>query len=105
MVKATIVVDVPTMGCVACVNKIESSLRNSAPEYIETASSWLNPKEKIEGGKKGGQAKIEVKTTSKDELENLAQSLVGVIGDAGFHGATITELEIQAKSSDESSAI
>ena len=105
MVKATIVVDVPTMGCVACVNKIESSLRNSVPDYIETASSWLNPKEKVEGGKKGGQAKIEVKATSRDDLDNLAQSLVGAIEDAGFHGATIKELEIQQNSSDESSGI
>lgn len=99
MVKATIVVDVPTMGCVACVNKIESSLRNRAPDYVETATSWLNPKEKTDGGKKGGQAKIEVKAFSRDDLDNLAESLVGAIEDAGFHGATIKELEIQASSS------
>ncbi len=89
-VQATLIVEVPTMGCVACVNKIESSLRSCAPDKIETASSWLNPKEN--GGKKGGRAKIEVKASSKGELDDLAKSLVGAIEDAGFQGSTIESL-------------
>jgi copper chaperone CopZ len=94
-IQATLVVEVPTMGCVACVNKIESSLRSRAPGYIETASSWLNPKPKVEGGKKGGRAKIEVRATSKDELDDITRSLVGAIEDAGFGGSTIESLDIR----------
>mmetsp|Transcript_5303 Transcript_5303/g.10949 ORF Transcript_5303/g.10949 Transcript_5303/m.10949 type:complete len:340 (-) Transcript_5303:41-1060(-) len=94
-IQATLIVEVPTMGCVACVNKIESSLRSRAPDKIETASSWLNPKPKEEGGKKGGRAKIVVKTSSRDELDDLTKSLVGAIEDAGFQGSTIESLEIQ----------
>ena len=96
-IQATLVVEVPTMGCVACINKIESSLRNRAPDKIETASSWLNPKAREEGDKKGGRAKIEVKVSSKEELDDLAQSLVGAIEDAGFNGSTIEKLEIQTE--------
>lgn len=95
-IQATLVVEVPTMGCVACVNKIESSLRNAAPNEIETATSWLNPKESAtEGKKKGGKAKIQVKVSSSEQLDDLAQSLVGAIEDAGFQGSTIEKLEIQ----------
>jgi len=94
-IQATLVVEVPTMGCVACVNKIESSLRSRAPGNIETASSWLNPKPKVEGGKKGGRAKIEVRATSRDELDDLTRSLVGAIEDAGFGGSTIESLDIR----------
>jgi len=97
-IQATLIVEVPTMGCVACVNKIESSLRSCAPDNIETASSWLNPKPKEEGGKKGGRAKIEVKASSKGELDDLAKSLVGAIESAGFQGSTIESLETQSSS-------
>mmetsp|Transcript_13393 Transcript_13393/g.33712 ORF Transcript_13393/g.33712 Transcript_13393/m.33712 type:complete len:339 (-) Transcript_13393:36-1052(-) len=94
-IQATLIVEVPTMGCVACVNKIQSSLRSRAPDKIETASSWLNPKPKEEGEKKGGRAKIVVKASSRDELDDLAKSLVGAIEDAGFQGSTIESLVVQ----------
>jgi copper chaperone CopZ len=97
--KATMVVEVPTMGCVACVNKIESSLRNCAPENIESASSWLNPKDQPanESGKKGGRAKIELKASSTEDLDVLSKRLVGAIEDAGFKGSTIEIMEIESK--------
>jgi copper chaperone CopZ len=99
LIQATLVVEVPTMGCVACVNKIESSLRNCAPGNVETASSWLNPKEdtttSTDTGKKGGRAKIEVKVSSREELDDLAKSLIAAIEDAGFNGSTIEKLDIQ----------
>ena len=93
--QATVVVEVPTMGCVACVNKIESSLRNRAPDNIESASAILNPKPATEGGKKGGKAKIQVRVSSKEELDDLAKSLVGAIEDAGFQDSTIEMTEIK----------
>ena len=83
------------MGCVACVNKIESSLRNQAPGSIETASSWLHPKE--EGGKKGGRAKIEVRVSSPNELDGLAETLVGAIEAAGFQGSTIESINVHGE--------
>lgn len=98
LIQATLVVEVPTMGCVACVNKIETSLRNCAPGNVETASSWLNPKDDTNAnatGKKGGRAKIEVKVSSREELDDLTKSLVAAIEDAGFNGSTIEKLDIQ----------
>jgi copper chaperone CopZ len=95
LIQATLVVEVPTMGCVACVNKIESSLRNCAPGNVETASSWLNPKDDTATGKKGGRAKIEVRVSSRKELDDLTRSLVAAIEDAGFNGSTIENLDIQ----------
>ena len=93
--QATVVVEVPTMDCVACVNKIETSLRNRAPDNIESASAVLNPKPAKEGGKKGGKAQIKLKASSKDELDNLAKSLVGAIEGAGFTGSKIETMEVQ----------
>ncbi|KAG7363285.1 hypothetical protein IV203_026645 [Nitzschia inconspicua] len=89
-VRATIMVDIPTMGCVACINKIESSLRNCAPDSILTASSWL------EKDRKGGCAKLEVHVDSESDLMVLSQTVVDTIEGAGFQDSTVTSLEINA---------
>jgi len=99
-IKATLIVEVPTMGCVACINKIESSLRSCAPKNIASASSWLNPKDEPTAaakaaGKKGGRAQIEIKASSRDELNDLTKRLVDAIEDAGFKGNAIETLDIQ----------
>mmetsp|Transcript_28658 Transcript_28658/g.61482 ORF Transcript_28658/g.61482 Transcript_28658/m.61482 type:complete len:367 (+) Transcript_28658:292-1392(+) len=93
-VTATLIVEVPTMGCVACVNKVESTLRQCSPENIDGAASWLNPSAPSEGKKKGGRAKIEVRASSRDELDELAISVVGAIEDAGFKGSKVEQLNV-----------
>ena len=99
-IKATLTVEVPTMGCVACINKIESSLRSCAPENIASASSWLNPKDEPTAaakaaGKKGGRTQIEIQASSRDELNDLTKRLVGAIEDAGFKGNVVETLDVQ----------
>jgi hypothetical protein len=85
---ATILVDIPTMGCVACIHKIESNLRSSAPNHVVTASSWL------EKNQKGGYAKLDVCVDSESELQVLSQSVVKTIENAGFLNSQVTNVEI-----------
>lgn len=104
MVRATLIVDVPTMGCVACVNKIESSLRQCAPENMNGATSWLNPSDeesKKKSGKKGGQAQVELCAASRDELDKVSRTVIDTIESAGFGGTTIQSLDVDDDEEDE----
>eukprot|EP00532_Pseudo-nitzschia_australis_P003497 CAMPEP_0168187408 /NCGR_PEP_ID=MMETSP0139_2-20121125/15011_1 /TAXON_ID=44445 /ORGANISM="Pseudo-nitzschia australis, Strain 10249 10 AB" /LENGTH=351 /DNA_ID=CAMNT_0008109603 /DNA_START=254 /DNA_END=1309 /DNA_ORIENTATION=+ len=97
LLRATLIVDVPTMGCVACINKIESSLRQCSPKNIDGATSWLNEDNNNNikmNGKKGGRARIEVCAESKEELDSVTQSVIGVIENAGFRGTTVQSLDV-----------
>jgi copper chaperone CopZ len=90
-IRATVMVDIPTMGCVACINKIESSLRACAPNNVLTASSWL------EEDRKGGCAKLDVYVDSEDDLKALSQTVVDAIERAGFQDSVVTATEITSK--------
>eukprot|EP00536_Pseudo-nitzschia_multiseries_P014405 jgi/Psemu1/69088/estExt_Genemark1.C_6970015 len=99
LLRATLVVDVPTMGCVACINKIESSLRQCSPNNIDGATSWLNDEDENnnnlkKNGKKGGRARVEVCAESKEELDSVTQAVIGAIEAAGFGGTTVQSLDI-----------
>jgi hypothetical protein len=85
---ATVEVDIPTMGCVACINKIESSLRQCAPTRIVEATSWLDPE-----SPKGGRAKVKFLAESQEDLDSLARLVVDTIGGAGFGGSSVARLE------------
>ncbi|KAL3798370.1 hypothetical protein HJC23_005023 [Cyclotella cryptica] len=77
-VKATIVLDVPTMGCVACVNKVDSSIRSSAfSTKIRQERSWLT-----DG--KGGIAELIVSGANSDEIYKIAEEVALAVGNAGF---------------------
>lgn len=89
--KATIEVNVPTMGCVACINKIDASIRNSAPDAIEHAESRLTPP-------KGGQTVVMVEVRDDDELNDIAQKVVESITKSGFDGSCVTKAAFEAKS-------
>jgi copper chaperone CopZ len=95
LLRATLVFDVPTMGCVACVNKIESSLRQSTvlKDYIASTDSWLvkNAKDgdNNNGSKSGGFAKIDICVESEKELDDVINNVVIAIEGAGFRGTTI----------------
>lgn len=76
--KATVVLDVPAMGCVACVNKVDSSIRScSFSSNIRQERSWLK-----DG--KGGVAELIVSAKNSDEIHKIAEEVVVTLGNAGF---------------------
>jgi hypothetical protein len=102
-------ISVPSMGCVACIQKVSSSLRKEAGEggelslsnldfTVEDASSWLLP-ESGNKAKRGGQARVIISTKSStitnDMTTMAAQRLCDAMADAGFqdcHVQSITPL-------------
>ncbi|KAL3928784.1 MAG: hypothetical protein SGARI_004937 [Bacillariaceae sp.] len=86
--RASIFLEIPTMGCVACINKIDSSLRGCAPSQVIEARSWL------EKDKKGGGARLDVFAETEDDLQLLSQSIVKSIDGAGFEGSIVTDIQI-----------
>mmetsp|Transcript_19418 Transcript_19418/g.40569 ORF Transcript_19418/g.40569 Transcript_19418/m.40569 type:complete len:395 (+) Transcript_19418:313-1497(+) len=79
---ATLRLDVPTMGCVACVNKIDSTIRQLGlreKRNIRDGVSWLN-----DGSKKGGMAELKITGSSSDEIEKIKDQVIAAIENAGF---------------------
>lgn len=74
----TIELTIPTMGCVACINKIDSSIRQCAPDQITDAKSWLEPSEM------GGKALVRAVASTKEEAESLANTVAKSVQAAGF---------------------
>lgn len=97
LLRATMVVDIPAMGCVACINKIESNLRQCAPTKIVDATSWL------QADRKGGLARVDFYAESEADLSSMTRRVVDVIEGAGFQGTTVAKIEIQQTDSPESS--
>lgn len=92
MRRVSIYLDCPTMGCVACINKIDSSLRNAASEgtaaQVEDAKSWL-----LDGDVKGGKAKVTLSipkgSAGEEEDDNdldssIVSSVIASVEKAGF---------------------
>lgn len=96
-IEALIEVEIPTMGCVACINKINNSLRQAAPDHqIVDAVSWLDP-----GKEKGGRARIHCAVGSREELYAVRRSILQSIEGAGFSGLIVSEkLEEKTKKND-----
>lgn len=73
--------DVQDMGCVACINKINGSMRTFNSNVIE-AKSWLN-----EDGVKGGKTRVvyQVEQEATDEMvQQATEEICKVVKDAGF---------------------
>ena len=87
---ATVEVEIPTMGCVACVNKIDMSLRQSAPDKILDATSWLDPQKE-----KGGRARLQLALESREELNSMNELILRQIHDAGFPGSHVVHIHVQ----------
>jgi copper chaperone CopZ len=81
--EATIHLKIKDMGCAACVNKINESMRrldkNNGDKYIKRAESWLNDEEK------GGRARLVVAISNEDEIDILVKDAVQIVERAGFH--------------------
>jgi copper chaperone CopZ len=84
-IQATVELIVPTMGCVACVNKINSSLQQASPRHFLTGNSWLVPE-------KGGQASVTLWAKDEKELQQLIATAQDTIHAAGFPDTTIASI-------------
>jgi copper chaperone CopZ len=82
----TIELTIPTMGCVACINKIDSSIRNCAPDKITDATSWLEPSEN------GGRALVRAVVSTKEEAESLANTVAKSVQAAGFEPCIVESI-------------
>ena len=74
-------VDIPKMGCVACVNKIDNSIRNSiSPKYLDEASSWL-----VSSETKGGRARVKLSSfATNEEINEMKETILQSVQNAGF---------------------
>ncbi len=79
MLETKLKLNIPTMGCVACVNKVNSSIRgcNSAAEHILDESSWLT-------GAKGGEAELIIRGRTREEIDHIVEEVVDAVKVAGF---------------------
>ncbi|KAL7539213.1 hypothetical protein ACHAXR_010881 [Thalassiosira sp. AJA248-18] len=73
--------NIPTMGCVACVNKVDTSIRQckSAPN-IREETSWLT-----DSSAKGGMAELLISAKSNEDIDLIAEEVVDAVKNAGFH--------------------
>lgn len=80
-ITAKLTLDCHTMGCVACVNKIDTSIRQcKSAANIREESSWLNE----EGSAKGGMAEVTISAESNDGINVIVDEVVAAVEDAGF---------------------
>ena len=72
----TVELDIPSMGCAACINKIDSTL--SVIGGVINGRSWLidDPK--------GGRARMKILAKSHDDIEEIIKSVVERIAASGF---------------------
>lgn len=77
-INAKVTLNIPTMGCVACVNKVDSSIRGcSLSKNIQQEKSWLK-----DG--KGGVAEISVSSETAEGVEKVVQEVKRAVEHAGF---------------------
>ena len=79
MSSAKLTLDCPTMGCVACVNKIDNSIRQceSSANIIEE-TSWLTDTSK------GGKAELLISTTTKEDIDQVVDEVINAVNKSGF---------------------
>eukprot|EP00984_Skeletonema_dohrnii_P002365 scaffold821_cov123-Skeletonema_dohrnii-CCMP3373.AAC.5 len=83
-VTARLQLAIPTMGCIACVNKIDTSIRQcDSATSITQEKSWLT-----EGSEKGGKAELKISAQSREEIDKVVQNVVTAIKNAGFESET-----------------
>lgn len=87
-IQAVIQMLVPTMGCVACINKINASIQDKGLGFVIESKSWLNHSEK------GGRTKVTFAASSVEDANHIAQALVNAVVGAGFNPCTIESLTL-----------
>lgn len=77
------------MGCVACVNKVDTSIRLcKLAGNIRGETSWLT-----EGSTKGGKAELSISARSREEIETIVEEVVSAVSSAGFR-CTVDSLQV-----------
>jgi len=90
--EAKLRLDIPSMGCVACVNKIDTSIRQSkSAANIRGETSWLN-----DGSAKGGMAELSILAKTKEEIDTITEEVLAAISDAGFQ-CSVESLQVDVK--------
>ena len=82
---AVVTLDIPTMGCVACINKIDKALRQVGDQVV-TAKSKLK--------ESGGEARVQIVANSNSEIQSLVASLINSVNDAGFFGSSVDSIQM-----------
>lgn len=84
---AQIELDIPSMGCVACIANIDAALLDADRLRVRQAVSSLHPL-----GQKGGVATVEVAAEDDAELYAIVDALIEAVGKAGFDGCTVAAI-------------
>lgn len=107
---SVVYLDMPSMGCVACIQKVDESLQRALPKdlsnppIIRSAESWL-----LEGGKKGGRAKVNLVNVQSDDGGDgnsgdldpkVLSSLVEAVKAAGFPCTVDEVVNVESTSTD-----
>ena len=80
-VAAKLRLDIPTMGCVSCVNKVDTSIRQcKSAANIREETSWLTD----DGSAKGGVAELSIMARTNEEVDAIAKEVVAAVKKAGF---------------------
>jgi copper chaperone CopZ len=82
---ADVELDVPTMGCVACINSIDTALQRMMGVRHAAASLHTH--------KKGGMVAVQVVAASDAQVKELVSELCSVVGKAGFAGCVAKVVE------------
>ena len=76
--------NIPGMGCVACINKINGSLQQVAG--VKGSQAWLE-------NNAGGKAKVQYSADSDDGIDEIATKLVDAVRGAGFDTCSIARIQ------------
>jgi copper chaperone CopZ len=85
---ATVQMNIPTMGCVACINSIDTALRQIS--RVQFAASSLKP-----FGAKGGQAEVRIAADTQKEVDAIVESLTAVVAQVGFPGGAVESVRVK----------
>ena len=89
-VSAKLRLEIPTMGCVACVNKIDTSIRQcESSSRIIRGTSWLD-----DGSQKGGKAEVLISGSDETDVKRIQKDVMNAVKGAGFD-CTVESLVIQ----------
>ena len=89
-ITAKLQLNIPTMGCVACVNKVDSSIRQcKSSSNVREETSWLT-----EGDAKGGMAELLISASTNEELDKIVEEVADAVNNAGFK-CDVESLQVQ----------
>jgi hypothetical protein len=77
------------MGCVACINKINNSIQQHCSQQVQECESWLDSS--------GGRSRVKFGAKTKEEANEIAESVAQAIRNAGFDPCTIESMKVSVK--------